>query len=121
MYNDKVSEVKDIIGIGPAVKNILTVSQLEDTGAYMPLLLAKLKSFLSSSLRRSLHSFQFDDSFYVIVKECFKKLKKLSNWLEKFKPIGSNRNCVMTVIRKLRYAIKFMKFRLNCGWKQFSC
>ena len=63
MYNDKVSEVKDIIGIGPAVKNILTVSQLEDTGACMPLLLAKLKSFLSSSRRSSLHSFQFDDSF----------------------------------------------------------
>ena len=46
------------------------------------------------------------------MKECFKKLKKLSNWLEKFKPISSNRNRVMTVIRKLRYAIKLMKFRL---------
>lgn len=64
VYNDKVAEVKDVIGIGPAVKNILTVSQLEDTGAYTPLLLAKSKSFLSSSRRSSLHSFQFDSSLF---------------------------------------------------------
>ena len=118
MYNDKVSEVKDIIGIGPAVKNILTVSQLEDT-------------CLSFQLNRSRFSLQVEEvlcivfrstiHFYVILKECFKKLKKLSNWLEKFKPISGNRNRVMTVIRKLRYAIKLMKSRLKCGWKQFSC
>ena len=75
VYNDKVSEVKDIIAIGPAVKNILTVSQLENTVAYMSLLLAETKSFLSSS-QTSFHGFStihffffFFFFFFVIVKE----------------------------------------------------
>ena len=59
----------------------------------MPLLLAKSKSFLSSSRRSSLHSFQFDNSLFC---PPWRNVLR-NNWL------SGNRDRVMTIIWKLLY------------------